>query len=365
MDIYLDENTSLLLVRAVANNDALALTPSSVCEPAAIDLKRPKLHRLDAGSLLAYLGVPESRPLGIVVPRRQDRLRVRGISCSVDAMRREGAPFMQLGSASAEDPCPLVPRETRIFVQHPAHIVLSMARKLRRLQLENKLSDVQTTLMLVKLCLELCGTYSHDPFEPNGGRVIYGIGQRLTCDTLREYLKPAGSEQGLTLARKAANLAYDLSGSPQESFMGPALFFSSRLGGLALCNYVANKKLELSDAELSSIDCHQITPDFTLEDYNSVIEYLGEIHAMNDNPHKDHARSLDYQTLGKRLFEFWYTDVDTQKHFMRSASRIVSVIEQHDGPAVRKRFERLSRDPKFLARQQTLFSVFRPWLRGR
>lgn len=363
MDIYLDDKTSLMLTRATATNRSLTLVPSDVCQPTAPDMQYVKLSRLGIPELMGYLHIPDCNPLGIVVPDPQDRVRAVGIHSTVDRMTRPGAPFLLLSNAATEDAASLVPDDSRVYVQHPARIVLGMARRLRRLEIAKKLTRQQAILMMVKLCLELCGTYAHDPFDPNNAPVVYNLAQRVTCDDLHRFLKGKGNEQGLSIARHAVSLAYDLSGSPQESFMGPALFFDTRLGGLGLCDFVANKELDLTPQEHASIEWRTITPDFQLVGYNSVVEYLGEVHKEGKNPRIDHRRSLDYQTLGKREFAFWYEDVNTQKAFMESAARLESAIEQFDGSAARKRFKRLASDPAFQKRQRTLFSVFRPWLR--
>lgn len=365
MNIYLDDITSLMITRAVSANKGITLTPTGICRPAGLDLRYVKLDRLGISGLLTYLKIPESRSLGLVVPKRKDRIRAHGIHCSVDSMQRDGAPFSLLSSADSERPSPLVSSITNVYVQHPAKIVLGMARRIRRKELNGELSGQQAILLLVKLCLELCGTYSHDPFDPNHADVVFNTKQWLTCEDLRNYLQPDGNEQGLSLARLAASMSYDKSGSPQESFMGPALFYSSRLGGLDLGEFSANEPLDLSEQERISINFRTITPDFQLPEYNSVVEYLGEIHKEGDNPRIDHTRSLDYQTLGKREFSFWYSDVDTQAHFMESAKRIVSAIAQVEGLDIWKSFGKRVGRPGFKERQKVLFSVFRPWLRGR
>lgn len=359
----MDSKTSLLLVRGTAFNKGVMLAPTDVRTPTA--LSGPvRLSRLEIPGLLSYLRVPEDRLLGIVVPHKTARVRAKHIQCTVDGSSRGDMPYLQLCSADPNVPSPLVPNETRVFVQSAANIVLGMAKQLRCKVIAGKLSHRQAVLMLTKLCLELCDTYTHDPFEPHTGAVMYGVPQRLTCKELNAFLSERGSEQGLSLAREVLPYVYDLSGSPQESFMGPALFGPSYLGGLELCEFAANKPLELNARERASINYRTITPDFQLLGYRSVVEYLGEIHNEGDNPRIDHRRSLDYQTLGVREFSFWYEDVSTINSFMISAVRIVSVLEQFDGPKARRRFCRLTNDPAFRERQRVLFAVFRPWLRG-
>jgi hypothetical protein len=238
-----------------------------------------------------------------------------------------------------------------------------MARTMAHKVTIGQLDHMAALLRLVKLCLELCGTYAHDPFNPWFGTVTYNTPQILSTQKLNDFISKQSGQGGVVLAREAAALAYDLSGSPQESFMGPALFFPNRTGGLALCEFEANKALDLSDYERSLIEWRTITPDFTLWPYRSVVEYLGHIHEEKDNPRIDHVRTLDYQTLGLREFAFWYEDVATLQSFTQSSLRIVSAIEQFEGPAYRTRINKINADPKFKRAQQNLFAVFRPWLR--
>ena len=363
MDIFLDDKTSLHLLRATARDSGVALAPAQVARPTPLGLTTAKLNRLGVDSLLAYLRVPEDRPLGILVPDARSRVRSRGFDCSIDGFPRGTAPFRQLVSADPEHPSPLVPDSGAVYVLSPQNVVLHMAKRIRRMELGKKMGHAEAVLMILKLCLELCGTYVHDPFDPLRGEVAYGVEPSLTTEDLTAFLASFGTEQGLALAREAASHCYDLSGSPQESFLGPALFFPSRFGGLQLGEFVANGPLMLSPSQRELIGGRTITPDFQLVGYDAVIEYKGAVHEEGDNPRIDHVRALDYQTLGKRDFSFVYDDVCQQEDFNESAARIVAAMAQRDGAKTVRRFERLCKDERFLERQRILFRVFRPWLR--
>lgn len=363
MDIYLDQITSLHITRAVLCDQSLGLVTAEENAPTAIDTQRFNLSRLGMGGLLAYLQVPESRSLGVVVPHANDRIRTAGTRCSVDSSTSRKGTYLQLVSADAEHPSALVPPSTCVFVQSPPKIVLAMAKTIARHVHAQELTREVGVLRLVKLCLELCGTYAHDPFDPLCGDVTYKTSPLTNIQQIRDFLEPHGREPGLRMAREAANLAYDLSGSPQESFLGPALFYPSRYGGLTLCDYKANEELQLTKAEKALIHWRTITPDFQLVGYQAAVEYLGHVHEEGDNPRIDHKRRLDYQTLGKRVFEFWYDDVKTISALNQSALRLVAAIEQSDGPGARKRFKQRVSSKGFLAKQKDLFEVFRPWLR--
>lgn len=363
MDIFLNDKSSLQLIRCVYRNEALALVPCDVKRPRRPMSGTIKLDRLQIPGLLGLLHVPEEKTLGLLVPTARERTTCSGIECKVNKNPRGKTPFLLLTSSDPNNPNPLVPTNHRVFVLAPEGIVLAMAYRLGKTKEKGSAVHQRSVLMLVKLILELCGTFSHDPLNPNGGDVVYETKPHMTVEGLRSYLALPGNEHGLPLAREAAALAYDKSGSPQESFMGPALFYPESLGGLALCDFVANEELDLSPDEWRSIGHRTITPDFQLVGYQSVVEYLGAVHEEGSNPTKDHRRSLDYQTLGKREFNFVYDDVCTRMRFMASAVRLATVIEQYDGSGAVKRVLNLSRNKSFIERQRTLFEVFRPWLR--
>ena len=363
MELFLDDKTSLIMLRTVARDASLRLVPAHRTSPAPLSVSPAKLNRLGVPRLLSYLRVPEERDLGILVPEGKDRIRAKGIDCHVCKHFRGEEPVRELVEDQHQTERPLIPDGVRAFVLSPENIVLGMAGRLQALVTKGKMTHERAELMLLKLCLELCGTYSHDPFDPHAGKVTYRVQPCMTCESLCSFLQEKGAEKGLRLVRMVAPLAYDLSGSPQESFMGPGLFGCSRLGGYGLCAFEANKPLDLSYARRQLIEDRTITPDFTLMGYDSVVEYLGSIHKEGKNPQIDHVRSLDYQTLGIREFSFAYDDVRTRADFERSASRLVAVLEAYDGPEARRRFDRLCKSSAFAKRQRTLFEVFRPWLR--
>lgn len=362
MNIFLDDITSLALIRAVArDSNGLAVVQSSVTTPQPLGLRTAKLDRLGMPELLGYLRIPELQPLGIVIPAPKNRIRAKDFRCTVCSSPRGSAPFLQLVATDAQS-SGLVPSTTQVNVMSPANIVLQTAGRLRANERSGKITHNQAVLTLFKLCLELCGTYSHHPFEPLNGAATYHVEPRLDAKTLRTMLETPGRERGLTLAREAAQLAYNNSGSPQETFLGPALFFPTHLGGMHLCDFEANVSLNLSKRERASIGYRHITPDFTLAQYRTVVEYLGKVHFEGDNPKIDHQRSLDYQTLGFREFNFWYDDVRTRARFMQSAARVVAAIAAYEGPKAQQRYLKLAKNKDFIKRQRMLFEVFCPWL---
>ncbi|MBR3159030.1 MAG: hypothetical protein IKF14_07990 [Atopobiaceae bacterium] len=364
MNIFLDDRYSLMLLRAAAGkSNGLALESCDYMQPEALSLRYFRQDRLGISKLLGYMYVRDEDKLGIVVPCAKNRIRSQRVDCRVLTRPRGAKPFLRLTSQDKENPSRLVPESTGVYVMSATNVVLGMAGRLSKLVRTDKMTHTKAKLMLLKLCLELCGTYTHDPLNPHTGKVFYRTMPWLDVKTLVNELEKDGREAGLALAREVASMAYDNSGSPQESLMGPALFFPDLYGGLQLTEFSANESLALTPDERQAIGGRTITPDFTMGKYRSVVEYVGEIHNEGENPQIDHVRSLDYQTLGYREFRLNYDDVRTRSAFMKSAARIVHVIAQHEGPSFTKRFVRLGSSKEFINRQRTLFEVFRPWLR--
>ena len=368
MDIYLDATPSLYLLRASLRGADFTFAPAQDTRPTWPAGTPISLERLDAPELLTYLNISEKHPLEVLVASGKERIRAHGISCRVSSKPRGGAQFMELVSAHPEHPTLLVPENGRILVLTPEGIVLSMAGKLRKKERNGELTRLAAKITLLKLCLELCGTYTLDPKDPHRGSVTYKIKPPLTAKRLATYLSKRGNEPGLSLARSVLPHVFDKSGSPLESCAGTVFFGDPKIGGFALRrieseNVEVNKTLELSEAQKAMINYRTITPDFTLSGHDAVVEIAGEVHKEGDNPRIDHVRQLDYATLGIRMLYFTYADIKDQRVCTRSAARIVDILAEKD-PEVRERFDALKKNRRFCKKQQMLFGVFRPRAQG-
>lgn len=363
MNIYLDAIHSLYLLRASRRGADFTFVPAPDTRPAKPVDGPVSLDRLDAPELLSYLDVNETQPLRILVSSAKERVRARGISCRVWSRPRGETPFIELTSAYPEHHCLLIPNGGRVLALAPEGIVLSMAGLLCEKVRKGKSTLLAAKITLLKLCLELCGTYTLDPKDPHTGDVTYGVEPSLTVRRLAEYLHGRGNEPGLSLARSVLPHAYDKSGSPLESFSGLAFFGDPEIGGCALCEVEVNKPLDLSEPRRAMIGHRTITPDFTLSGHDAVVEIAGQVHQEGDNPRIDHVRQLDYATLSIRMLYFTYADIKAQRVFMRSAARVADVIAEKD-PRVLERFESLRNSRRFCQRQQVLFGVFRPRAQG-
>ena len=363
MNIFTADTTSLKIIRLIRRGAGLRLARTDVTQADDYDVAYMQLHKLGIGRLCNVLNIGETDPLCVIVTKARARKRCKGLRCVIRRHPRCKHPFLEVVPANANCPNTLIPTDGRLYVEAPESIVVSMASRLSKYVRQKKYSEERAVLMLLKLCLELCGTYSHDPLDPWNGEVTYGTEPVMSAESLKEVVEGLSKVPGLPLARKVLSLVYNNSGSPEESFMGHALFGSSAYGGLDLGAFEANKALDISAEQLRVITERRIRPDLSMEAYKLAIEFKGKKHEQGDNPQKDRVRSLDYQTLGWREFAFWYSDVRTRGLFNASASRIVAALENYEGPTVRRRFERLISDPSFSELQDTVLEVFRPWLR--
>ena len=363
MDIYLDATPSLYLLRSSLRGADFTFTPAKDTRPTSHAGTPVSLKSLDAPELLAYLDISEKHPLEVLVASAGERIRARGISCRVWPKPRSDTPFMELVSACPEHETLLSPENGRVLALAPEGIVLAMAGMLHEKEREGKMTHLAAKITLLKLCLELCGTYTLDPKDPHKGSAVYKVKPPVTAERIATYLSKQGNEPGLSLARSVLPHIFDKSGSPLESFAGTAFFGDPKIGGFALCKADVNKTLDLDETQLAMINYRTITPDFTLPGHNAVVEIAGEVHKEGDNPRIDHVRQLDYATLGIRMLYFTYADIQAQRVFLRSATRIVNILAEND-PEVREQFERLKRSRKFYENQKMLFGVFRPRAQG-
>jgi len=361
-NIFFAGKTALSIIRHIRRRSDLRLAPTSIREVTALPGSYVRLSRLGIPQLCSLLDAREGNELHILVPTRESRRRSHGIRCEVRSVPRGEHPYMQLTSADKRYPSPLLPSNGRIFVESIPSVVVTLAAELCAHERAGRISHQQAVLKLLKLCQELCGTYVHDPFHPLAGEVVYERSPVLTFEELECFVNGLKHVRGVRLVREVLPHVFERSGSPQESFLGPAMFCEPALGGHELGTYKANVSLDLSPAQRRVITCKQITPDFQMEQYLTAMEYNGKVHEDGIMPEKDRVRMLDYQTLGWHAFVFTNRDVRTPSAFNSSIRRILAIIEQYEGPSAVRAFEKRVADPEFLARQKVLFEVYRPWL---
>ena len=362
MDYFIAHTSALKLIRSIRCGLDLRLVPTDVREPTPIEGKRITLHRLGISELCNMLGIAPSTPLHLLVPTHKDRRRCAGLECIVRKKPRAQSPFLEVVPLDLGVGSDLLPQGIRIFVERPACLTLGMAAQLAEMVNANRISHLRAALKLLKLCLELCGTFSSDPNDPHMGDAVCNIPPVMKIEDLQDVVKSCEGARGVRLLREVIPQVFERSGSPAESHLGEALFGQSDYGGFELAEFESNVSLELNPAQRQVLTCGEITPDFKMEQYKIAIERQGGVHEQGDNPLRDRRRMLDYQTLGWRVFNLFNDDVKNPSVFNRTARRIVTAIATYEGPAIQHLYEQRLADQSFLAKQQVLFEVFCPWL---
>lgn len=363
MDIFIADISALRLIRLIRTEACgLALRPTSITEVTKLTSHYLSIRRLGLAPLCSLLHVSETTPLCLLAPRKVDRRCPSNIKMSMRSLPRGPSPFLEVVSTGSDQLNPLIPPGMRVFVESPASLVLSMARKIEEMRRKRKLSHQEAALRLLKLCLELCGTYSLDPFGPLQGGACFFLAPVLSIDELTTCVCSVHKLLGLPLVREVMPLIFERSASPQESFVGCALFNPTEYGGFFFGAYATNKGLKLSDEEKRTLSFGTLTPDFFMAAYRIAIEYNGEYHERDDNPKRDRRRMNGYSALGYRAFIITRDEVRTLGEFNKVARQIAHAISMFDGEKMMRCFDELMRDKAFLKRQRVLFEVFRSHL---
>lgn len=363
MDYFIAGSSALKLIRLIRKGECdLKLEPSGVKTPTPLSSHHLTLRSLGLSKLCSLMDVSETSPLHLLVPTKAGRHRARSLKVTLRVAPRGDSPYCEVVSQDPARPSPYIPQGTRIFVESPSSVVLSMARKLTRRELEGKQNHQESVLRLLKLCLELCGTFTLDPHEPHTKTATFLINPVLTLDKCVSCALSVRKLLGLPLVRETLPMVFEKSASPAESFVGCALFCPTEYGGLSLGEYEANVERELSPHQRKMLSFDKLTPDFYMRKYGIAIEYNGEGHEKGDSPRRDRQRMNGYAMLGDKAFVLTRDEVRTLVAFNSSARKIVGAMENFDGPEVTRRFDALLADKAFSERQSMLFQVYRSHL---
>ncbi|WP_172623477.1 PDDEXK family nuclease [Arabiibacter massiliensis] len=158
------------------------------------------------------------RPLALVVPDAASRGKSQGLECHVWNAPVGTQSFVRVGEG--------------LFASRTEACFLQMA---------TRLSSVQ----LILLGYELCGTYVLDASHPNGFRKRE---KPLTsAAALRRYVQKAAGMKGSRQALEALRFVADGSASPMESVLTMLLCLSTVLGGYGLALPLLNYLVRMPD----------------------------------------------------------------------------------------------------------------------
>lgn len=261
MVIFIGGRSALEFWRAAHNRSAASPTkakPHCGISPKAGDF---------AGVDFASLGINE-QPIAVLVGDYGDRRRIKAISCSAWEGSTLGGSFAKVNQS--------------ICVAAPEAVFLQLARRL-------------DMVSLVKLGMELCGTYSIDPTAEGGFRQREPL---ASVAAIRRYLARAAGVGGAKKANQALSYVVDGSASPAETNAVILLCLPTSLGGFGLPKPELNRRFELPDnakalARQSTFKCDLYWPQIkTAIEYDSDLWHSGEVRHTGDSVRRNAIEHL-------------------------------------------------------------------------
>jgi hypothetical protein len=248
-----------------------------------------------------------------------------------------------------------------LYIDGPELCVLNAAKELLVRIKNGNTTRTIAVLKLATLIMELCGTYSRDPLNPQVSAATYHLDPITNVEKVAKFFDNYIATKGIKLVREALRWSCDGSRSTMESFTYVALVCPPRLGGVSVGKVKLNQALELNARQLALISHRTITPDFQIARYDATVEYLGRgPHEGDDARDEDRRRWKDYSTLCLRSFPMTFDDVRTPRAFNSFCRRLVQGL---DGDARRREMHRLNqlfRDENFQKAQTRLFAALLP-----
>jgi len=206
------------------------------------------------------------------------------------------------------------------------------------MQLASKLSEPQ----VVKLALEMCGTYAldpinsdsmfdlSDPFDDNSG--ICKRPPLTSATKLKAYTKRLFAPNSRAQSAHYLRYVVDGSASPRENALCMLLCMPPRFGGYGLALPELNKRIELSPAEKLMVGAHHYDCDLFWSDHRSVgVEYDSKKHhTALEKQERDAVRRNMLQYKGVQVIVATRMQVNKPHEFDKLARQI--------GKAIGKRF---------------------------
>lgn len=365
MNLTLNSLTALRITRAIRSKQ-LKLSLNRFCNlktPDPAPAKRwtgavitEKLAFLDVAS--AYT---ENYPLDVLVSKKEQRIRTKGVRCTCRTGEYPEDSFVDLGNGVAMSSPELMFVELARVMDPAVHLLLGM---------------------------ELCGRFSRSAQNPQDGNVCYDIDPITSVDRLREYATWAhwiyGAEQALETIDQIAENAW----SPMEALLAALLVLPTYMFGYDLWPITLNPRKELKGAIGGTGSVQSRVPDIMFTGTNVGINYDGEDHFMlraiaeaavqlDRNPGSaayeqafedtlaqarerivgDKRRDRDLMALGLTVFSVTQEDLVEPGGVDRMLRQIIAAIEDEGSRALEYQRKMLDSRPLAQARQDFIWSL--------
>lgn len=197
-------------------------------------------------------------------------------------------------------------------------------------------------LELLKVGMELCGTFSRPPipsspasgFAEEGASCTYGLPPVMHARHLRLFVERMAGQRGAVNARKAVKYLVDGAASPMEAAIYLMLCLPKRVGGYGLPKPTLNPKIIIKDPTgATTIERY---PDLFWGGANIDVEYNSdESHSGEWSRYRDSRREVELTVADVRvlpLTRHQLMDADGFDEFAQGLRRMLGIRTRPEDP---------------------------------
>lgn len=358
MDLFLSHKDSLKVLRHARRSEELVLVPAD-----HLSLKSDA--SIDAGSLGSMLpqellAPTKGHPISLRFPGDATRSQSSLVRSSPNLGALPPGSYLEVLSADG-DPSPFSRgHEGHVFVESAPLALVSAAQPLYRSVAQELITERAALIRLASFAMELCGSYVRDPAHPGTGDIIYDLDPLARIEDLRHALGEMPRLHGAKLARRAAKLANDGSGSAMETLWYFAFCLPPRLGGIHLERPLQNVEIDWPEGT-RELACHdRLRPDFHWPRYGRVGEYDSELHKSAHAFYEDRNRAKDYALCHLGYFPITDRDTADGPAMLAFLRQFVKSLENVETDAFFRRMRRILNSPEVNAAREVLRSLLMP-----
>jgi len=327
MNLYLNQQSSLELIRYLRSVNGEDGLEGTTCRKRLMDDAIKNVGGINELDTTAQFWLERvSRPIHAFVPEHGMLTTTKQLVTHVFSQRIPYGAFLDLGHG--------------IRICTPQYAFLRFGSKCDFVD-------------LVKLGLELCGTYSGWKLSPGGAHSLRAENQECTFDIpqalqarhLRQFLERMAGAHGAAAARRAAAFVLDGSASPMESAVYLLLCLPKRLGGYGLPKPQLNPKLTITNP--SGTETIERYPDLFWKGPNIDIEYNSDRdHSGEWSRYRDSRREVELTVAEVRVLPLTRNqlmDADGFDEFANGLRRMLGIQKRPEDPRWRWRRDELRR----------------------
>lgn len=255
MQLTLHSLTALRLIRAARSRGIPAGLHARCDLLAPITDGSASWTRATLRDALSWLGpmadFSPQRPLHVLCPSRETRIRTSGVKSSYCTVDLPAGAFVSLGHGVA--------------IAGPELLFVEMAR-------------VMEPIVHLLLGMELCGGFSRDPLDPHDGPASYNVAPVTSIEKLRAFARQAHGLNGASGALETIDRIVENAWSPMEALIAALLVTPVNDLGYDLWPIVLNPRKEVSEYLAPYADKSSRVPDILFKGTHVGLNYDGADH---------------------------------------------------------------------------------------